>query len=205
MALVDHNSGLNAPAWREACRQAGLGCLFGLEVSTREEAHLLAIFDTPEAAAELTARVYEALPARLNRPDIFGDQPVVNAHGEVERLETRLLGAPCGLSLPELRDAVHARDGLFIAAHVDRPVFSVFSQLGVLSGDEGFDACEISAHADAARWRERTGACPLVRSSDAHYLCDIGRAWCEADLSAWSVAELRTALRQGRIRLSPPA
>jgi PHP family Zn ribbon phosphoesterase len=203
-ALVDHNSGRNALALRDACATEGMACLFGLEVATAEEVHVLALFDTVAAAAALTERVYAALPRRVNQPEVFGDQPVVNAADEIEELEWRLLGAPCRLTLRETGAAVQALGGLFIAAHVDRPTFSVFSQLGLLTGDEGFDACELSAHADEALWRARVGAYPLVRSSDSHYLHTIGGVWCEADLPAFSVPALRTALRAGAVRLSPP-
>lgn len=205
MALADHNSGRNAPALRDACAAERVACLFGLEVATAEEVHVLALFDTVAAAAAMTERVYTALPRRVNQPEVFGDQPVVNAAGEIEELEWRLLGAPCSLTIRETGAAVQALGGLFLAAHVDRPTFSVFSQLGLLAGDEGFDACELSAHASETLWRARVGRYPLVRSSDSHYLNSIGGVWSEADLSAFSVPALRAALQAGDVWLSPPA
>lgn len=191
--LSDHNTSRNCPALAEACRRERLSCLFGLEITTSEEVHCLAAFDTLEQAAAMTETVYAALPARLNVPEVFGDQPVVNADDEIEDLEERLLVAPTRLPLREAGERVHALGGLFIAAHIDRSVFSVTSQLGGLAGDEGFDAVELSRHADAVAWKDKTRGLPVVRSSDAHYLDMIGSVWSEARLSAFTVKELKAA------------
>jgi len=133
-------------------------------------------------------------------PAIFGDQPVVNAEDEIEAFETRLLSAPTRLAVRDLAAAVHARGGLFVAAHADRPSFSISSQLGVLAGDEGFDAMELTPGADAAHWARRFPGLPILRASDAHRLQDIGAAWNEAALPALSVAALRDALAAGAVR-----
>lgn len=48
------------------------------------------------------------------------------------------------------------------------------SQLGGLAGDEGFDAVELSRHANLEAWRDKNARLAVViRSSDAHYLGDI--------------------------------
>ncbi len=193
--LADHNSSRNGAALAEACRRQGFRCLFGMEVTTAEEAHCLAVFDTLDQAAAMTESVYAALPKRVNDPEVFGYQAVVNADDEVEELEWRLLGAPTRLAIREVGARVHALDGLFIAAHIDRPVFSVTSQLGGLAGDEGFDAVELSRHADVAVWREKTLGLPFIRSSDAHYLDGIGSIWTEAELPEFSTTALRAAFR----------
>lgn len=197
--LSDHNSARNCPALAEACRREGFACLFGMEVTTAEEVHCLAVFDTLEQAAALTETVYAALPARRNVPEVFGDQPVVNADDEVEELESHLLGAPTRLSLREAGARIHALGGLFIAAHMDRSVFSITSQLGGLAGDEGFDALELSRYADAPSWRAKAQGLPFIRSSDAHYLPMIGTVWSEAELTEFSVRALKAALDAGGV------
>lgn len=191
--LSDHNSSRNCPALAEACRRASLSCLFGMEVTTSEEVHCLAAFDTLEQAAAMTEAVYAALPQRANVRTVFGEQAVVNADDEVEELESRLLGAPTSLSIREAGERVHALGGLFIAAHIDRSVFSVTSQLGGLAGDEGFDAVEISRRADVLAWKDKTRGLPFIRSSDSHYLETIGLIWSQAELPELSVRALKAA------------
>ncbi len=191
--ISDHNSSRNSPALAEVCRREAFKCLFGMEVTTSEEVHCLAVFDTLEQAAAMTQNIYAALPKRVNVPEVFGYQAVVDADEEVEELEWRLLSAPTRLSIREVGIRVHGLGGLFIAAHMDRAVFSVTSQLGGLAGDEGFDAVELSRHADVAVWREKTLGLPFIRSSDAHYLDSIGSIWSEAELPEFSTAALKAA------------
>jgi len=191
--LADHNSARNCPALAEVCRREAFKCLFGMEVTTAEEAHCLAVFDTLEQAAAMTESVYAALPKRVNQPEVFGYQAVVNADNEVEELEWHLLGAPTNLPIHDVGVRVHELGGLFIAAHMDRLVFSVTSQLGGLAGDEGFDAVELSRHADVSVWKEKTLGLPIIRSSDAHYLDGIGAIWTEAELPEFSTRALKAA------------
>jgi PHP family Zn ribbon phosphoesterase len=191
--LADHNSSRNCPALAEVCRRESFKCLFGMEVTTAEEAHCLAVFDTLAQAAAMTETVYAALPKRVNQPEVFGYQAVVNADNEVEELEWHMLGAPTSLPIRDVGLRVHELGGLFIAAHMDRSVFSVTSQLGGLAGDEGFDAVELSRHADVSVWKEKTLGLPFIRSSDAHYLDGIGTIWTEAELPEFSTRALKAA------------
>jgi len=198
--LSDHNTSRNCPAFSEACTRAGLACLFGLEIATAEELHALAAFDTLEQARQMTELIYAALPTRSNDPAVFGDQPIVNVADEIESMEERLLSAPCSLSVSEVGMKIHELGGLFIASHVDRPVFSVFSQLGGLSGQEGFDAVELTCHAAQADWTAKLHGLPILRSSDAHDLDAIGRIWNEVELEQFTTSHLKNALQQDRVR-----
>ncbi len=191
--LADHNSSRNCPALAEVCRREAFRCLFGMEVTTAEEVHCLAVFDTLEQAGAMTEILYAALPKRANVPEVFGAQAVVSADEEVEELESHLLGAPTRLAIREVGERIHALGGLFIAAHIDRTVFSVTSQLGGLAGDEGFDAVELSRHADVAVWSKRALGLPFIRSSDAHFLDGIGAMWTEAELPEFSTRALKAA------------
>ena len=197
--LADHNSSRNSPALAEVCRREGFRCLFGMEITTAEEVHCLAVFDTLEQAAAMTETCYEALPKRVNQPEVFGYQAVVDADDNVEELEWHLLAAPTRLPLRDAGARIHELGGLFIAAHIDRTVFSVTSQLGGLAGDEGFEAVELSRHADVAVWRTKTLGLPFIRSSDAHYLEGIGAIWTEAELPAFSVSHLRRAFAENNV------
>ncbi len=197
--LSDHNTSRNCPAFAEACKREGLECLFGMEIATAEELHALAVFDTLEQAQQMTNVIYAALPTRINQPEVFGDQPIVNVDDEIEAIEWRLLSAPCSLTVYEIGNKIHELGGLFIASHIDRPVFSIFSQLGSLSGHEGFDAVELTRHAAKADWTDKIHGLPILRSSDAHHLGAIGQIWNEAELSEFRVEHLRNALKEHRV------
>ena len=201
IALTDHQSARNCPAIAECAKRAGLKCLYGLEVQTAEEVHTVALFDTVEQALAMTDFVYAAMPKRVNDPETFGDQPVVTWDDDIVELEWRILAMGCRHFIPETAAKVHELGGLYIAAHVDRPNFSVIGSLGAIP--EGcFDAVELSRTADETIWLPKIGDYAVTRSSDAHNLDDVARVWTEAD-GEFSVAGLKTIFAAKATRLSP--
>jgi PHP family Zn ribbon phosphoesterase len=202
IALTDHQSAKNCPAIAECARRSGIKCLFGLEVQTAEEVHTLALFDTPEQALAMTEWVYEAMPKRVNDPETFGDQPVVTWDEDIVEMEWRILAMGCRRTIPETSAKVRELGGIYIAAHIDRPNFSVVSGLGAVP--EGcFDAVEFSRTADGEKWLGQAGPLAVVRSSDAHHLDDVAKVWSEADIEEFSVESLKRCFRDGAITISP--
>ena len=211
IALTDHQSARNCPAIAECAKRAGLKCLYGLEVQTAEEVHTVALFDTVEQALAMTDFVYAAMPKRVNDPETFGDQPVVTWDDDIVELEWRILAMGCRHFIPETAAKVHELGGLYIAAHIDRPNFSVLGTLGSIpeptTNDQSpttyFDAVELSRTADESTWLPQASKYAVTRSSDAHNLEDVARVWTEADLPEFSIAGLKMAFAAKTTRLSP--
>jgi len=193
IALTDHNSAGNCAAMANLCKRNGILFFPGMEVTTKEEAHIVCLFGEVDAAMELGRMVREKLPNVENIPEKFGDQVLLNEDDEVEGFEERYLGLACGFTIDELRERVFALGGLFIAAHVDKPIFSVVSQLGFLSGE--FSAAELSR---AGATRE--ASFKLVRNytavsaSDSHYLHTLGSACVEYESDIAGIGGYRQAL-----------
>ena len=213
IALTDHQSARNTPAIAECARRAGLKCLFGMEVQTAEEVHTVALFDTTEQALALTDWVYAAMPKRVNDPETFGDQPVVTWDDDIVEMEWRILAMGCRRTIPETAAKVHELDGLYIAAHIDRPNFSVISALGAIPEPppttnrqqpttKYFDAVELSRTADESLWLPKAAGYAVTRSSDAHNLDDVVRVWTEAE-GEFSIAGLKTIVAAKATQLSP--
>ena len=213
IALTDHQSARNTPAIAECARRAGLKCLFGMEVQTAEEVHTVALFDTTEQALALTDWVYAAMPKRVNDPETSGDQPVVTWDDDIVEMEWRILAMGCRRTIPETAAKVHELDGLYIAAHIDRPNFSVISALGAIPEPppttncqqpttKYFDAVELSRTADESLWLPKAAGYAVIRSSDAHNLDDVVRVWTEAE-GEFSIAGLKTIFAAKATRLSP--
>ena len=214
IALTDHQSARNCPAIAECAKRAGLKCLYGLEVQTAEEVHTVALFDTVEQALAMTDFVYAAMPKRVNDPETFGDQPVVTWDDDIVELEWRILAMGCRHFIPETAAKVHELGGLYIAAHIDRPNFSVLGTLGSIPEPDPstnyqlpttnyFDAVELSRTADEFTWLPQASKYAVTRSSDAHNLDDVARVWTEADLPEFSIAALKSAFAAKATRLSP--
>lgn len=202
IALTDHQSARNTPAIQECARRANLKCLFGMEVETSEEVHTLALFDTPEQALALTDWVYAAMPKRVNDPETFGDQPVVTWDDDIIEMEWRILAMGCRRTIQETAEMVHALGGLYLAAHIDRPNFSVFGSLGMIP-ENCFDAIELSRTANEDLWLPKVANYAVTRSSDAHNLEDVARVWTEAD-GEFSVAGLKAIFNAKATQISPP-
>ena len=202
IALTDHQSARNAPAIAECARRAGLKCLYGLEVCTAEEVHTLALFDTPEQAMEMTGWIYDAMPKRVNDPDVFGDQPVVTWDDDIVDMEWRILALGCRKTIPEAAAKCRELDGVYVAAHIDRPNFSVYSQLGGIP-EKCFDAVELSRTADESVWLPKAQGYAVIRSSDAHNLDDVAKVWTEVETEDFSVSGLKSVFAAKSTLLSP--
>ncbi|MEW5725785.1 MAG: PHP domain-containing protein [Thermodesulfobacteriota bacterium] len=199
IAVCDHNSAENAAAAQRASDRAGGRpvVLAGMEVCSAEEVHVVTLFPSVEPALDMQALVYKHLPPGVNRPEIFGEQVAANEDDEVEGFNERLLIAATNLELVAVIRAAHERGGLALPAHVDREAFGLLHQLGFIPpGFEG-DGLEISPRGDPAVLRERYPQLrdwPLVRNSDAHFLCDVGVSWTEFLLEKPDLAEIALAL-----------
>jgi len=195
IAVCDHNSAENVAASIRAAKH-GLRVLPGMEISSKEEVHILAIFETVEQALSMQDIVYRHLKG-TNRPELFGDQVIANEFNEVDGFNDRLLIGATSMGVEEIVKETGRLGGLSIASHVDRPSFSILGQLGFIPPDLELDAIEVS---DSSRWEamhhEAIGVekLPVVTSSDAHFLSDIGKVYTLLFLEAPNIEEMRMAL-----------
>jgi PHP family Zn ribbon phosphoesterase len=193
IAVCDHNSAENVEATIRAGQDTGLLVLPGIEVASIEEVHTLAIFETAEQALAMQEILYRHLKG-TNRPELFGDQVVANEFDEVDGFNDRRLIGATELGLYEIVRQVHVLGGLSIASHIDRPSFSVISQLGFIPPDLDLDGLEISKWA-ALEAVQGTGQVSVMAFSDAHFLNDIGRVYTHFFLEIPSFGEIRMALK----------
>jgi PHP family Zn ribbon phosphoesterase len=202
IAITDHNASANVRAVQKAAAGSGLVVLAGMELQTREEVHMLCIFDTVEQLEAWQSTVDVYMPALANNPEYYGDQFVVDENGDYIRTEPQLLITSADLSLHEAVEGVHALDGMVIPAHVNRNTFSLLTNLGLVPTDVHFDALEISRHlspADAPVKFPQLRGYPLIQSGDVHRLDEfLGRNIFKVESP--SVAELKMALAQQRGR-----
>jgi len=101
IALTDHNTCAMGPIVAHTAEKAGLAFMYGIELQTSEEVHLLAYFDDGEACRALSEEVYAHLPDVKNDPRYFGDQVVVDEQENIVRTEEKLLLNSITLSLEE--------------------------------------------------------------------------------------------------------
>ena len=175
VALTDHNTARNCAAFDAAARSRGLLPLSGMELCTREEVHVVCLFETPQAAMALSDQVRTLLPPVPNHPDYFGRQILMDEGDGVLGEETALLAGAADIGIDRVAELVAGLGGVAFPAHIDRPAFSLLGVLGLWDGQLGFPLAEVSRrcpphfqeeHPDLAGVR-------LITNSDAHALDQI--------------------------------
>jgi len=177
IGICDHNSAENALAVRAAGAREGVAVVGGMEVSSREEIHLLALFGDDRRMSGFQQVVYDHLPGR-NDERAFGAQLVIDEDDGITGRNERLLIGATDLSVEDIVGAIHGMGGLAVASHVDREGFSITGQLGFIPEGLELDALELSAGAAPGAEAAIPGrrGLPVIRSSDAHRPEEVGRA-----------------------------
>ncbi len=196
IAVSDHNSAENAAAMLAAAEGTGIHVLPGMEVQTREEVHLLCLFDTLEQATAWQEQVYAHLPPLKNKENVFGAQIVVGADGTPQGYNDRLLATSTSFSVEQVVQQVRSLNGLCIPCHVDRPAYSLIANLGFIPPDLDIRGVEISHLVNLQEARARfpqLARYTLIGNGDAHRLKEIARR-TTFKMDQASVAEIARAL-----------
>ena len=150
MALTDHNTAKNCPAFFAAAKRHNIIPIAGMELTTRR------------------IKI-------KNRTDIFGNQYIMNEKDEIVGTDEFLLSNATTISLEEVPDAVKQYNGICYPAHIDREANGIISVLGFFPKTPVF--CTVEVH-DEQKREDLALLCKkdinkVVTSSDAHYLWDI--------------------------------
>ena len=200
IGAVDHNASGNARAFLAAASHlAGkaVHILPGLEIESLEGVHVLCLCDDAEAAEAMQDFVWAHLPESGHRPEVFGEQWLVDTDGKHIRQEMRPLLRSAKIKLEEICVESKRRGLLTIPAHVTRRGYGLFGVLGFMPEGLDVDALELgppmllSAPAKADLERH-----PHIRSSDAHWLEDIGTACTDLWVEELTVAEIKLAFQE---------
>jgi len=189
IAICDHNSSENVQAAKHAARDLDLTVIGGIEITSREEVHMLGFFRDGISLAEVQNVIYNNLSGE-NDPDYFGDQLVVDDEDTIIAENNHLLIGATELTLKEIVRLVHKWNGIVIASHIDRPSFSLISQLGFIPKDLDLDGLEVFSGVIPSVTESRT----VIFSSDAHRLDEIGRRSTGFYMKNKSFEEIKMAL-----------
>jgi hypothetical protein len=154
-----------------------------MEATTQEEIHILCIFTSLDAALSFGEYAYGIITPLPNDPEKTGDQVYVDEEDNIEgELEYFLPGA-LDISVEDIGGRVEEYGGLVIPAHVDRPAFSMTSQLGVVVDGPwaALECVRLPPSADTLGY-------PLITSSDAHYPEHVARRPFELDIAVEELA-----------------
>lgn len=203
LAICDHNSTRQVEVVRQLGQKAGISVLYGAEVTTKEEVHVLCLLPTLDAQIEFQEYIDKYMPEVDNIEHLFGHQVAVDDEERIVYNEKRLLLSAINQSIDKVQKKVAALSGIFIPAHAERVAYGLFSQLGLMPEGLFVDALEFSYRTLREQFVEKYPVSKnyaLITSSDAHRLEGIGRAVTVFEMEEPTFEELKLALhdRNGR-------
>ncbi len=174
MALTDHNTCKNCPAFFAAAKKQGIIPVPGMELTTAEDIHMVCLFPTLDAAMAFDKEIEKRRVLVENRPDIFGEQLIMDENDEVTAKEKYLLSNATTVTLEESVPLAEYYGGICYPAHIDRDANGIIAVLGAIPEDMQFTCVELHDGAKEAALRPLMPPdCKVTVGSDAHYLWDI--------------------------------
>lgn len=175
MALTDHNTCKNCPAFFKAAKKYGIIPIAGMELTTSEDVHIIFLFEELEGAMEFDEYVHSQRILIENRPDIFGNQLVMNKDDKVIATDEYLLSNATNISIDQCPSLAEKFGGICYPAHIDRQANGIIAVLGTFPDISAFKCFELhdAKKEEALRAEHPLGERKMIVSSDAHYLWDM--------------------------------
>ena len=172
VALTDHNTARNCPAFFDAAEEVGIIPIAGMELTTAEDIHMVCLFPTLEDALRFNGLVDERIMKIKNRPTVFGEQLIMNASDEVIGRVDNLLSVATDISVEALPEIVADYNGICYPAHIDRESNGIIAILGTLPDTPHFNTVEMRDEENLASYTEKYGleGKSVVLNSDSHLL-----------------------------------
>jgi PHP family Zn ribbon phosphoesterase len=176
IALTDHNSCGNCRAAAKIAEEYGIIFIPGMELTTAEEVHVLALFPDIESAEKYSEHIHSLILPIKNDEKAFGKEQFVDENDIVVGNEPLLLINATSISFDNAFADIGEFGGIMIPAHIDKSSTSVLSNMGFIPPDSEFRCAEIKHIGFADELIKKhtyLGECNIIYDSDAHYLEDI--------------------------------
>ena len=173
MAVTDHNTCRNCPSFAAACDRFGIRAIFGMELTTLEEVHVLCYLPDLKSALEWGEMVYSRLPSLANVPAFFGNQIVYDENDRISGEENIMLAQATTIPFGEVDRLIRKFGGVMVPAHINKESNSLIRNLGFIPEDSTFRSVEIQIDDDIFSLKHSfpyLGQCRMFRNSDAHTL-----------------------------------
>ena len=175
VALTDHNSSKNCPAFFKACKRYGIIPVAGMELTTSEDIHVVCLFKQLEKAMAFDEMIGSRRTLIKNRTDVFGNQMIMDGEDNIIGNEEYFLSNATDISVEEVQSLVSGYGGICYPAHIDRQANGIISVLGTFPKSLDFKCVEINKRSNVDEYLQKYGLQDktVIISSDAHYLTDI--------------------------------
>jgi len=143
IAITDHNS-VKQLSHLATVAKGKIDFIYGIEIQTREEIHVLAYFLKDAPLDEIQAFLDQYLIEEPNDPYYFGHQYIFDADDQIIDEEPRLLLKSLDLSLKEVLEHIHRMHGVAVLAHVLSERFSIMEVYMTIDPSLDFDGIEVT-------------------------------------------------------------
>lgn len=176
VALTDHNTAKNCPAFFTACKRYGLIPIAGMELTTSEDIHIICLFEDINDALAFDKWLDSYRIPIKNRVEVYGQQMVLDGEDNLLEVVDNLLSNALDVSVDEVPNAVSNFNGICYPAHIDRQANGIIAVLGTLPEIKGMAPCvEFHSGERIADYKQKYGldGKKIIVSSDTHYLTDM--------------------------------
>ncbi|MBV1756359.1 MAG: PHP domain-containing protein [Dethiosulfatibacter sp.] len=170
IAVTDHNTAANLTALQAVADHSGIKVIPGLEITSKEDVHLLAYLRNVSDAEKIGNKIYTSLPNIKINARIFGEQNIYDKEDNIIGSLDKLLLNASSYSIVEIIKMVTMINGIVIPAHVEKKAYGIIGVLGFIPPEYKFKYVEVYDKHYTNRFLE-----PYKRivNSDAHRLSDI--------------------------------
>lgn len=175
VALTDHNSCKNCPAFFEVAKKHGIIPIAGMELTTSEDIHVVCLFERLTDALAFDDYVDGCRVKIRNKPEFFGRQTILDDQdNEIGEVESLLINAST-ISITDVKKTVESFGGVCYPAHIDRESNGIIAVLGTLPSDTLFDYYELYDGTKTDKYSAQYGIPKdrFIIDSDSHYLTDM--------------------------------
>ncbi len=175
VALTDHNSSKNCPAFYTAAEKYGIIPIAGMELTTAEDIHVVCLFENLSDALNFDEYVENNRFLIKNKPEFFGEQLILDGDDNVIGKELNLLTNASFISIMNVKSVVEGFNGVAYPAHIDRDSNGIIAILGNIPPDTDFDYFELHDSEKIEEYSKKYNIdkSKFIVDSDAHYLTSI--------------------------------
>lgn len=179
ISVCDHNSLRQQEVMAQVAKAHHLNYLYGIELQTKEEVHVLAYFKNAEDLPSMQQWITHNQMKVHNRPNFFGHQYVYDTDDHIVSEEEHALIFSLNVDLDETLSAIKRHHGKAVLAHIYGRKNGIITQLGFIPNGLKIDGIEVSDPNDLDQFHQeypQLKDLPCFINSDAHNLMSISEA-----------------------------
>ena len=174
IAICDHNCNKNLKAFAKLANKIKI--IYGIEIQTIEEVHILALFRNIADNEAFYQILDQYHIKQKNDETYFGNQLIMDENDNIIEHEENLLLTSCNISINKLIKLIHDHHGIAVLAHVLDRKNSICNQLGFIPMGLEMDAIEVKNREEinkVIKMHPYLKDYVFLIDSDAHSLIDI--------------------------------